>query len=131
LARSVQELGTQVGKLADVIGFGLEDVARVVVPGWLYRHESVNLDELTRKFVVSDGEEVEVNLYGEGVKDGAKVFVVGEAKSGIYKNDVEKFDENADKFIRTLGLIQQCTDPCSASSYIHPLRRLLRRRVLD
>jgi prefoldin subunit 5 len=91
------ELSTQVSKLSDTVGFGLEDIARVVVPGWLYRHEGIVVDELVRRFFIVDGEEVEVNLYGEGLRDSVKVVVLGEVKSRIYERDVKDFDRLMEK----------------------------------
>jgi len=94
---ALQELSRQVGRLSDTIGFGLEDIARVVVPGWLYRHEGIELENLTRKFIKVNGEELEINLYGEGNKGGAKITILGEARSRIYSSDVKGFDELAEK----------------------------------
>lgn len=91
LERGVGELARQVGALSDVVGFGLEDIAKVVVPGWLYRHEGIEVGELGRRFFRVDGEEVEANLYGEGFRDGKKVVVIGEAKARIYRREVEEF----------------------------------------
>jgi hypothetical protein len=68
----------------------------------LYRYGAINVDELTRRFVVSGGEEVKVSLWEEGVKDGTKVFVIEETKSRIYKNDFKEFDGDTDKSIRAL-----------------------------
>jgi hypothetical protein len=90
-------LSTQVSKLSDTVGFGLEDIARVVVPGWLYRHEGIVVDELVRRFFIVDGEEVEVNLYGEGLRDSVKVVVLGEVKSRIYGREVEEFASSVEK----------------------------------
>jgi prefoldin subunit 5 len=97
---ALQELSRQVGRLSDTIGFGLEDIARVVVPGWLYRHEGIELESLTRKFIKVDGEELEVNLYGEGSKGGVKMTILGEARSRIYSSDVENFDRLVEKVKR-------------------------------
>jgi ATPase subunit of ABC transporter with duplicated ATPase domains len=94
---SLRELAQQVGKLSDTIGFGLEDIARVVLPGWLSRHEGIEVDELTRTFLEVDGEVVEINLYGVGVRDEEKVVVLGEARSRIYEHDVKEFDGMAEK----------------------------------
>jgi len=94
---ALQDLSRQVGRLSDTIGFGLEDIARVVVPGWLYRHEGIELENLTRKFIKVNGEELEINLYGEGNKGGAKITILGEARSRIYSSDVKGFDELAEK----------------------------------
>ncbi|MEM4199960.1 MAG: hypothetical protein QXR91_00180 [Nitrososphaerales archaeon] len=70
LVESVSGLAREVGRLSESVGFGLEDVARVVVPGWLFRHEGIAVDDLVRRFFVVDGVEVELNLYGEGLKGG-------------------------------------------------------------
>ncbi len=72
LAEAVDGLRQVVGKLSETVGFGLEDIARVVLPGWLYRHLGVELEELERRFVIVDGREIEVNLYGEGLKRGKR-----------------------------------------------------------
>ena len=84
---SLRELAQQVGKLSDTIGFGLEDIARVVLPGWLNRHEGIEVD----------GEVVEINLYGVGVRGDEKVAVLGEARSRIYEHNVKEFDGVAEK----------------------------------
>jgi hypothetical protein len=94
---SLRELAQQVGKLSDTIGLGLEDIARVVLPGWLSRHEGIEVDELTRTFLEVDGEVVEINLYGVGVRDEEKVVILGEARSRIYEHDVKEFDGMAEK----------------------------------
>ncbi len=96
---SLRALSIEVGKLSDTIGFGLEDIAKVVLPGWLYRNEGINLDSIERRFFKVNGEEIEVNLYGEGLKDGKKITLLGEAKSRIYKDDVKRFHERIDKLI--------------------------------
>lgn len=94
---ALQGLMKQVGRLSDTVGFGLEDIARVLVPGWLYRHEGINVEELQRKFIQVDGEEVEVNLYGEGSRNGERIVVIGETKAKIYKREVEDFIKHAEK----------------------------------
>ncbi|MBS7618789.1 hypothetical protein KEJ25_09385 [Candidatus Bathyarchaeota archaeon] len=99
LAVAVSNLAKEVGRLSDVVGFGLEDVAKVVVPGWLYRHERIEV-ELERKFVYVDGELIEVNLYGDGRRDGEDVIVVGECKSRIYEREVREFAEKLDKLVK-------------------------------
>ena len=99
---SLRELSQQVGSLSDTIGFGLEDIARVVLPGWLSRHEGIEVEELTRTFFEVDGEVVEINLYGVGVRGGEKVVVLGEARSRIYEHDVKEFDGVAEKARRVM-----------------------------
>ncbi|MEM2237370.1 MAG: hypothetical protein QW351_03225 [Candidatus Caldarchaeum sp.] len=118
LARTQGELAKQVGGLSETIGFGLEDIARVVVPGWLQRHEGIVMaEEFTRKWITVDGEEIEVNLYGEGEKDGRKLVIIGEAKSRIYKREVEAFDACAEKIAAN---ISQQTYKFMFGYLIHP-----------
>ncbi len=93
---ALHDLARQVGALSENIGFGLEDIARVVLPGYLERHYGVKLKgplgaELGRKIFDVEGYWVELNLYGEGVKDGKKVIILGEAKSRIHEREVKKF----------------------------------------
>ncbi len=91
LTAAVHSLRNEMGRLSDTIGFGLEDIGRVVLPGWLHRHLGIEVEELRREFLTLDGEEIEVNLYGEGLRDGQPVIVVGEAKSRIHGEDVQRF----------------------------------------
>ena len=93
LTRVVREQNVKIDRLSDVIGFGLEDIARVVLPGWLYRHLGIEVEDLRREFLKIDQLLVEVNLYGEGRVRGKPVVVVAECKSRIYEKDVEKFFE--------------------------------------
>jgi chemotaxis protein histidine kinase CheA len=98
LVEAQENLARQVGGLSDTIGFGLEDIAKVVLPGYLQRHFGIMLEgklgeELGRHFFHIDGFDVEINLYGEGKRNGQRVVVLGEAKSRIYRSDVEKFAE--------------------------------------
>ncbi|MGC8613584.1 MAG: hypothetical protein ACP5L2_05035 [Conexivisphaera sp.] len=93
LAEAVGVLNKSVSSLGETIGFGLEDIARVVLPGWLHRHLGVEMGELERKFLRIGGREYEVNLYGEGSIGGRRVVIIAEAKSRIHASDVERFNE--------------------------------------
>jgi len=90
---SIRQLAHTVGTFSEVIGFGLEDIARVVLPGYLQRHLGVIVfgDELERRFVTTDRQVIEVNLYGKGKQNGESVVIVGECKSRIRSSQVEEF----------------------------------------
>nr|MDO8076586.1 hypothetical protein [Candidatus Freyarchaeota archaeon] len=90
---SLKQLTVQVGRLSDTVGFGLEDVARVMAPGWFERHLGITVEgELEPVTLSYGGVEVEVNLYGEGrASDGREVVLVGECKSRIYSAEVKSF----------------------------------------
>jgi hypothetical protein len=86
---AVQALAQQVGRLADTIGFILEELAREVTPAYLAQHYNIHTLQLDRSFIVLDGQELEFGLYGHGQRDGESVTVVGEVRSRIYGRDVE------------------------------------------
>ena len=121
LARGLNALRIEVGRLSETIGFGLEDIARVVVPGWLHRHLGVEVDELRREFFKVDSKEIEVNLYGEGTLHGEKVIIIGEVKSRIYKEDVEKFYNQI--YAPITGKIEKKTIGLLFGYLIHPTAR--------
>ncbi len=102
LAEAVRNLSIAVGRLSDVVGFGLEDIARVMVPGWLERHEGIYVEDLQPKFFLVGDEEVQINLYGVGSKDGREIIVLGECKSRIYHHDVRRFVETLEKIRKVL-----------------------------
>jgi len=103
LAVSVRNLSVAVGRLSDVVGFGLEDIARVMVPGWLERHEGIFVEDLQPKFFFVDGEEIQINLYGVGSRNTSEVVIIGECRSRIYHHDVRKFAELVEKIRPIFG----------------------------
>ncbi len=104
LVAAIGDLRVQVGRLSEVIGFGLEDIAKALVPYWLKEVHGVALEgDLRREFLQIDGREVEVNLYAKGFREGRAVDVVGETKSRIYGGDVLKFYREVVEPLRKLG----------------------------
>ena len=87
---AVQALAQQVGRLADTIGFTLEELAREVTPAYLAHHYNIHMLQLDQCFLIVDGQELEFDLYGNGQRDGERVTVVGEVRSRIYGRDVEE-----------------------------------------
>ena len=93
LSEAIRELSVQVGRLSDLIGFGLEDIARVMVPGWLERNMGIYVEDLSPRFIMVDGTELQLNLFGIGRKDAKEIIIVGECKSRIYASEVRKFSK--------------------------------------
>ena len=71
------------------VKLGLEDLAREVTPAYLAQHYNIRVPQLDRHFIRLDGQELELDLYGNGQRDGERVTVVGEVRSRIYGRDVE------------------------------------------
>ncbi len=95
--KAVQALAHQVGRLSETIGFTLEDLARELTPAYLAQHFGIHVTTLERRFFPLDGEELEIDFYGEGVRDGQAVAIVGEVRSRIYGRDVESAVETAQR----------------------------------
>ena len=99
---AVGNLAQQVGRLSDTIGFTLEDLAREVSPAYLVQHFGIHVDQLERRFFQLDGQEIELDFYGEGRRDGEPVAVLGEVRSRIYAADVESFARQAARLVPRL-----------------------------
>jgi len=89
LAEEMRHLARQVGRLSESVGFTLEELARELGPSYLAQRFGIHVQALERRFFTADGEEVEVDIYGEGTRDGERVAVIGEVRSRIYGRDVE------------------------------------------
>ncbi|MFQ6016015.1 MAG: hypothetical protein ACE5NP_11305, partial [Anaerolineae bacterium] len=88
---ALRQLAQQVGALSDNIGYGLEDIARVVLPGYLERRYKIKVVRLERRLFRVDGRVVDIDLYGEGSREGQPVVVLGEVKARIYGREVGQF----------------------------------------
>jgi len=103
LAAAQTRTDQQVGRLGDNIGFGLEDIARVVAPGYLLRHHGIKMAEFDRGYLNANGHPVEIDLYAEGRRNGKKVIILGEVKSRIHPREVKKFAGVIEKLKPHLG----------------------------
>ncbi|MHA1267411.1 MAG: hypothetical protein ACTSRS_19395 [Candidatus Helarchaeota archaeon] len=93
LTLTLNNLVREVRSLSDNFGYGLEDIARIMMPGWFERHEKVIVDNLNPTFLQIDHKEVEINLFAFGKQNGEELLVIGECKSRIYSGDVKKFNK--------------------------------------
>ena len=107
---------------------------RVVLPDYLaYRHnlqlEGEPGEELRRVFFQVDGREVEINLYGEGWRDGQRAVVLGESKSRIYGREVSDF---AKVLAQVEPLVEGEVVRVMFGFYIHPtaLREAREKKIL-
>ncbi|MGB9661717.1 MAG: hypothetical protein ACPL5F_06820 [Moorellaceae bacterium] len=89
----------EVARLAETLGFSLEDIARVVLPGYLERHLGAKVEKLKRKHFNLGGNEYEIDLYGEGQRNGDKVIVIGEVKHRIYAREVRSFNKTLSRIV--------------------------------
>jgi multidrug efflux pump subunit AcrA (membrane-fusion protein) len=91
--QALQQLATQVGALSDNVGYGLEDIARVVLPGYLKQRYGVTVERLERHIFSVDGQRFDVDLYAEGRRGRRRIVVLGEVKARIYAREVHHFQQ--------------------------------------
>jgi len=87
------ETRKQLGGLSTTVGYRLEDEAFKALPGLLKKDFGLLVrGRLLRKYVKDNrGRHVEVNIIGEGEKNGEVYTIVGESKSQLSKGDVDDF----------------------------------------
>ena len=88
-----RETRRQLGGLAQAIGYTLENESYRALPLLLKRDYGILVKERLRRGYLTDvdGREIEVNIYGEGKHDGKRVMIIGECKSQLSKNDIDRF----------------------------------------
>jgi len=123
LAEAQARTEVALGTLAENIGFGLEDIARLLLPPYLHEHYGIHLEgpageELQRRFFpLPDQPPLEINLYGEGQRDGRKAVVLGEAKARIGGGAVKDF---ANVLAQVEPLVEGEVWRIMFGYYIHP-----------
>ncbi len=82
----------QLGGLAHTVGYILEDRAYESLPDVLEKELGIRVKELKRDFVeIAPNRYEEVNIVGEGERNGTHVWIIGECKTQIKKRDVDSF----------------------------------------
>ncbi len=82
LAISLRETRKMVGGLSDAVGYTLEDRAIRHLPSLLKEKFNIKVKgELVRKFVEYNGRSDELNIYGEGERQGERIYIyIGRSK---------------------------------------------------
>ena len=86
------------------VGYGIEDKMIPHLPAFAKMEFGVDLTQVDRRNVIyPTGKYDEVNLYGEGSRDGQDIFMIGEAKAQPGKKD---FDDFSKKLARLQGVLK-------------------------
>ncbi len=96
VAGILKEVNKKVGRIDEQLGLSVEAVAQVVLPTYLEKKHDIKLKgepgyELRPLFIFVNGKREQIDLYGEGTKDGEEICVVCECKARIYERDVRSF----------------------------------------
>ena len=82
----------EIGGLSATVGYTLENRAISRLPKILEKDFGIRIDLLDRRFIeYPDGQEEEINIYGEGRSNGDLIYIIGESRSRLGKKDVDKF----------------------------------------
>ena len=83
----------QVGGLSEKLGGSLEDLSYDVLTAFIEKYYQLEVDELTRDYLVFDGREIEFNILGKGREKstGKQLTIVGEVKTNITLQEVKHF----------------------------------------
>ncbi len=87
------ETRRQLGGLTATVGYTLENEAYKALPALLKRDAGLVVqDRLTRTYVTdNEGHALELNIFGKARKNGQEVVIVGESKTQLSHNDVDRF----------------------------------------
>ncbi|MGC8784305.1 MAG: hypothetical protein ACP5RN_07960, partial [Armatimonadota bacterium] len=93
LALTVKDLQKQVGGLSQTVGYVLENEAMKALPELLLRDYGLRVEGRLKRQYVQDsaGRFIEVNIFGTARRNGEQVTLVGESKSQLSKNDIDRF----------------------------------------
>jgi len=89
----LDETNKQLGGLAMSFGYFLENEAYKYLPALLARDYGISVQgELIRSYIRDNQDKyLEVNILGEGVRNGDRFLIIGESKSQLSVNSIEKF----------------------------------------
>jgi predicted RNase H-like nuclease (RuvC/YqgF family) len=95
LTRSLEETREQLGGLSDTVGYTLENQAFLALPKLLKRDYGIVVKGRLKRGYMKDGKgrRVEVNILGEGMKNGKKFVLIGESKVRLSKRAINEFIE--------------------------------------
>ena len=110
LTKSLISLKEEVGGLSHTVGYRLEDEAIKSLPSLLKRDMDIEvIGRLRRDFLeVAPHKYIELNIWGEGERNGKKYVIIGEAKSQLKKRDVDDFMDKVEEIKRYVSEEQIC-----------------------
>jgi len=88
-----RETRRQLGGLSQTLGFVLENEAIKNLPRLLKNDFGITVKEGLKRTYVKDneGKMIEINIIGEGKKNGKKIVIIGESKSQLSKRNIDEF----------------------------------------
>ena len=87
------KIKAELGGLSHTVGYRLEDEAFKALPALLKQDFGITIKGRLKRDFIEIGPEkyIEVNIWGEGKKNGKEYTIIGEAKSQLKKKDIDEF----------------------------------------
>ncbi len=122
------KMSKELGGLANSFGYFLENEAINLLPGILKREKNIDIKVMDRRFIVyADGKDDEINIYGEGLENGKKIYIIGESKSQLGKKDIDRFQKLLQ---RVSGHVSAKVYPLMVTHSAHPSVELYAKKAM-
>ncbi|MEW6103709.1 MAG: hypothetical protein AB1630_07865, partial [bacterium] len=95
LAIAQEKTDQRLGGISNTIGYELEEKYYHLFPSVLKEDFGIEIEkEFERRFFIyPEGGEDEINIYAEARQNGSKIYIIGESKASIGKNDIKDFSK--------------------------------------
>ena len=128
VVKKQDRMAKELGGLSNSFGYFLENEAITCLPDILKKKKSIDIQVMDRRYIVyADGKDDEINIYGEGLENGEKVYVIGESKSQFGKKDADRFQKLIQ---RVSGHVRAKICPLIITHSAHPTVEAYAKKII-
>jgi len=128
VVKKQDRMAKELGGLSNSFGYFLENEAIACLPDILKKKKSIDIQVMDRRYIVyADGKDDEINIYGEGLENGEKVYVIGESKSQFGKKDADRFQKLIQ---RVSGHVRAKICPLIITHSAHPTVEAYAKKII-
>jgi uncharacterized phage infection (PIP) family protein YhgE len=101
--KGLTDLRREVGSLANTFGFDLEEFVAALLPPYLEKHAGITRLTLERRyFEINGGQPEEVDLVGQGQREGQPVLVLAECRTTIGGGEMRRVAQKLDSVVAAI-----------------------------
>jgi hypothetical protein len=101
--KGLTDLRREVGSLANTFGFDLEELVAALLSPYLEKHAGITRLTLERRyFEINGGQPEEVDLVGQGQREGKPVLVLAECRTTIGGGEMRRVAQELDSIATTI-----------------------------
>ncbi|NJN68182.1 MAG: hypothetical protein HC884_16450, partial [Chloroflexaceae bacterium] len=124
IERTIRDMQREIGGMSASMGYALENEAYRVLPGFLQEHYGI---KLTHRLVRTEIGGREINLFGEGEREGRIITLVGETKNRLderrkklEKDIFEELEERVRAVVTERGIAEETIVRVLVTHYARP-----------